>query len=115
MTMLRLACCPSSVLRFTFFRALTSHDVWQFGIVLFVCLTGCLPWQKAALDDRSTVHQISELAQRDAEHSQETEIISADQLAGAEVSLFSRIWRQLASKLRGTLLITREIPFFQRS
>ncbi|OAD55256.1 Serine/threonine-protein kinase SBK1 [Eufriesea mexicana] len=31
--------------------ALTSHDVWQFGIVLFVCLTGCLPWQKAALDD----------------------------------------------------------------
>ena len=38
---------------FTFgvFRALTSHDVWQFGIVLFVCLTGCLPWQKAALDD----------------------------------------------------------------
>lgn len=51
MTMLRLACCPSSVLRFTFFRALTSHDVWQFGIVLFVCLTGCLPWQKAALDD----------------------------------------------------------------
>ncbi|EZA56976.1 Serine/threonine-protein kinase SBK1 [Ooceraea biroi] len=28
-----------------------SHDVWQFGIVLFVCLTGCLPWQKAALDD----------------------------------------------------------------
>ncbi|KAJ3664372.1 hypothetical protein Zmor_008549 [Zophobas morio] len=29
----------------------TSHDVWQFGIVIFVCLTGCLPWQKAALDD----------------------------------------------------------------
>ncbi|XP_050600515.1 hormonally up-regulated neu tumor-associated kinase [Bombus affinis] len=33
------------------YKALTSHDVWQFGIVLFVCLTGCLPWQKAALDD----------------------------------------------------------------
>ncbi|XP_068917990.1 serine/threonine-protein kinase SBK1-like isoform X2 [Tenebrio molitor] len=29
----------------------TSHDVWQFGIVTFVCLTGCLPWQKAAPDD----------------------------------------------------------------
>lgn len=28
-----------------------SHDVWQFGIVIFVCLTGCLPWQKAAPDD----------------------------------------------------------------
>ncbi|ENN75821.1 hypothetical protein YQE_07629, partial [Dendroctonus ponderosae] len=27
------------------------HDVWQFGIVIFVCLTGCLPWQKAAYDD----------------------------------------------------------------
>lgn len=33
------------------YRALTAHDVWQFGIVLFVCLTGCLPWQKAATDD----------------------------------------------------------------
>lgn len=32
-------------------RALPSHDVWQFGIVIFVCLTGCLPWQKAAADD----------------------------------------------------------------
>lgn len=28
-----------------------SHDVWQFGVVVFVCLTGCLPWQKAAPDD----------------------------------------------------------------
>lgn len=28
-----------------------SHDVWQYGIVVFVCLTGCLPWQKAAPDD----------------------------------------------------------------
>ncbi|KAG4073721.1 hypothetical protein HA402_000945 [Bradysia odoriphaga] len=27
------------------------HDIWQFGIVIFVCLTGCLPWQKAAIDD----------------------------------------------------------------
>nr|CAD7587372.1 unnamed protein product [Timema genevievae] len=32
-------------------RAVTSHDVWQFGIVIFVCLTGCLPWQKASSDD----------------------------------------------------------------
>uniref|UniRef100_A0A182YE06 Uncharacterized protein n=1 Tax=Anopheles stephensi TaxID=30069 RepID=A0A182YE06_ANOST len=29
----------------------TAHDVWQFGIVCFVCLTGCLPWQKASIDD----------------------------------------------------------------
>ncbi|XP_058057330.1 serine/threonine-protein kinase meng-po [Anopheles bellator] len=29
----------------------TAHDVWQFGIVCFVCLTGCLPWQKASNDD----------------------------------------------------------------
>ncbi|XP_062562205.1 serine/threonine-protein kinase meng-po isoform X2 [Armigeres subalbatus] len=29
----------------------TAHDVWQFGIVCFVCLTGCLPWQKASVDD----------------------------------------------------------------
>ncbi|XP_011685589.1 PREDICTED: serine/threonine-protein kinase KIN4 [Wasmannia auropunctata] len=33
------------------YKAYKSHDVWQFGIVLFVCLTGCLPWQKAAMDD----------------------------------------------------------------
>ncbi|KAF2898935.1 hypothetical protein ILUMI_07239 [Ignelater luminosus] len=33
------------------YKADTSHDVWQFGIVIFVCLTGCLPWQKAATDD----------------------------------------------------------------
>jgi serine/threonine-protein kinase SBK len=33
------------------FRAETSHDVWQFGIVIFVCVTGCLPWQKAGSDD----------------------------------------------------------------
>lgn len=33
------------------FRTVPSHDFWQFGIVLFVCLTGCLPWQKAASDD----------------------------------------------------------------
>ncbi|XP_033208630.1 putative serine/threonine-protein kinase YPL150W [Belonocnema kinseyi] len=33
------------------YRALTAHDVWQYGIVVFVCLTGCLPWQKAASDD----------------------------------------------------------------
>lgn len=33
------------------YKADTSHDVWQFGVVVFVCLTGCLPWQKAASDD----------------------------------------------------------------
>ncbi|XP_022900686.1 serine/threonine-protein kinase meng-po-like [Onthophagus taurus] len=33
------------------YMASTSHDVWQFAIVIFVCLTGCLPWQKAASDD----------------------------------------------------------------
>ncbi|XP_066995639.2 serine/threonine-protein kinase meng-po [Anabrus simplex] len=33
------------------YKAETSHDVWQFAIVVFVCLTGCLPWQKAAPDD----------------------------------------------------------------
>ncbi|XP_017774093.1 PREDICTED: mitogen-activated protein kinase kinase kinase kinase 5-like [Nicrophorus vespilloides] len=33
------------------YMTVTSHDVWQFGIVIFVCLTGCLPWQKAACDD----------------------------------------------------------------
>lgn len=33
------------------FRVETSHDVWQFAVVLFVCLTGCLPWQKASSED----------------------------------------------------------------
>ncbi|XP_065367462.1 serine/threonine-protein kinase meng-po isoform X2 [Calliphora vicina] len=33
------------------YKADPSHDVWQFAIVIFVCLTGCLPWQKAASDD----------------------------------------------------------------
>ncbi|CAK1550610.1 unnamed protein product [Leptosia nina] len=33
------------------YKALISHDIWQFGIVIFICLTGCLPWQKAAYDD----------------------------------------------------------------
>ncbi|CAB3260295.1 unnamed protein product [Arctia plantaginis] len=33
------------------YKALMSHDIWQFGIVIFICLTGCLPWQKAAFDD----------------------------------------------------------------
>lgn len=33
------------------FRVETSHDVWQFSVVLFVCLTGCLPWQKASSED----------------------------------------------------------------
>lgn len=42
-------------------------------------------------DGRSALHQISKLAQRDAQHRQETEIISADQLAGAKVGLHSEI------------------------
>ncbi|KAI5694797.1 hypothetical protein M8J75_005643 [Diaphorina citri] len=33
------------------YKAETSQDIWQFAIVVFVCLTGCLPWQKAAPDD----------------------------------------------------------------
>ncbi|XP_058458925.1 serine/threonine-protein kinase meng-po [Malaya genurostris] len=33
------------------YKTETAHDVWQFGIVCFVCLTGCLPWQKASADD----------------------------------------------------------------
>ncbi|KAI4470064.1 serine/threonine-protein kinase sbk1 [Holotrichia oblita] len=45
---------PPEILQITTdgnYMASTSHDVWQFGIVVFVCLTGCLPWQKAAMDD----------------------------------------------------------------
>ncbi|XP_028148478.1 serine/threonine-protein kinase SBK1-like [Diabrotica virgifera virgifera] len=41
------------------YTAKTSHDVWQFGIVIFVCLTGCLPWQKAAMDDPRYVRYLS--------------------------------------------------------
>ncbi|KAK4877048.1 hypothetical protein RN001_009554 [Aquatica leii] len=41
------------------YKADTSHDVWQFGIVIFVCLTGCLPWQKAAADDPRYVRYLS--------------------------------------------------------
>ncbi|XP_018563520.1 serine/threonine-protein kinase SBK1-like [Anoplophora glabripennis] len=41
------------------YMAHTSHDVWQFGIVIFVCLTGCLPWQKAAPDDPRYIRYIS--------------------------------------------------------
>lgn len=41
------------------FRAVTSHDVWQFAIVVFVCLTGCLPWQKAANDDPRYTRYVS--------------------------------------------------------
>ncbi|CAH2091398.1 unnamed protein product [Euphydryas editha] len=45
---------PPEVLKLSMdstYKALISHDIWQFGIVLFICLTGCLPWQKAAFDD----------------------------------------------------------------
>lgn len=41
------------------FRTNISHDVWQFGIVIFVCLTGCLPWQKAAMDDPRYIRYMS--------------------------------------------------------
>ncbi|KAF4528648.1 hypothetical protein B566_EDAN017225 [Ephemera danica] len=33
------------------YKAEFHQDVWQFGVVLFVCLTGCLPWQKASPSD----------------------------------------------------------------
>ncbi|KAJ0178459.1 hypothetical protein K1T71_006282 [Dendrolimus kikuchii] len=45
---------PPEVLKLSMdssYKALILHDVWQFGIVIFICLTGCLPWQKAAFDD----------------------------------------------------------------
>ncbi|KAH8319871.1 hypothetical protein KR074_008497 [Drosophila pseudoananassae] len=41
------------------YKADPSHDVWQFGIVIFVCLTGCLPWQKAASDDPRYVRYLA--------------------------------------------------------
>ncbi|BFG05729.1 serine/threonine-protein kinase SBK1 [Drosophila madeirensis] len=41
------------------YKADPSHDVWQFGIVIFVCLTGCLPWQKAASDDTRYVRYLA--------------------------------------------------------
>ncbi|GLV61268.1 uncharacterized protein CBL_13850 [Carabus blaptoides fortunei] len=41
------------------YKAETSHDVWQFAIVVFVCLTGCLPWQKAAMDDPRYTRYVS--------------------------------------------------------
>ncbi|KAK3921687.1 Serine/threonine-protein kinase meng-po [Frankliniella fusca] len=41
------------------YKADTSHDVWQFAVVVFVCLTGCLPWQKAAADDPRYARYVS--------------------------------------------------------
>ncbi|KAH8234151.1 hypothetical protein KR038_002218 [Drosophila bunnanda] len=41
------------------YKADPSHDVWQFGIVIFVCLTGCLPWQKASSDDPRYVRYLA--------------------------------------------------------
>lgn len=38
---------------------------------------------------RPTIHEISKLAQCDAKHRQETEIISADQLTGTEVNILT--------------------------
>ncbi|XP_026732781.1 serine/threonine-protein kinase meng-po isoform X1 [Trichoplusia ni] len=45
---------PPEVLKLSMdssYKALITHDIWQYGIVIFICLTGCLPWQKAAFDD----------------------------------------------------------------
>lgn len=33
--------------------------MWQFAVVVFVCLTGCLPWQKAAPDDPRYARYVS--------------------------------------------------------
>lgn len=44
-------CDTQLALSLPLLRADPSTDVWQFGIVLFVCLTGCLPWQKACSED----------------------------------------------------------------
>lgn len=54
---------------------------------------------------RSALHQISKLAQRDAQHSQETEIISVDQLTGAEVSFLLWIRRQPVLNCRWNILV----------
>lgn len=54
---------------------------------------------------RPALHQISKLAQRDAQHSQETEIISADQLTGAEVSFLLWIRRQPLLNCRWNILV----------
>lgn len=50
-----------------------------------ICLPDRMPAVAEGGDGWSALHQISKLAQRDAQHRQETEIISADQLAGTEV------------------------------
>ncbi|KAK2716669.1 serine/threonine-protein kinase meng-po-like [Artemia franciscana] len=45
-----LTYCPPEVATLPFnvgYFVHTSHDIWQFGILIFVCLTGSLPWQKA--------------------------------------------------------------------
>ena len=42
--------CPPEVAEAVYnegYHVTTGHDVWQFGILLFVLLTGTLPWQKA--------------------------------------------------------------------
>lgn len=52
-----------------------------------ICLLDRMPAMAEGGVGRPAIHQISKLAQRDAEHRQETEIISADQLAGTEVGI----------------------------
>jgi hypothetical protein len=60
---------------------------------------------------RSALHEVSKLAQRDAQHRQETETISADQLASAEVGpllllrccLENRVRLHLHSSIRDCL------------
>ncbi|CAG0903467.1 unnamed protein product [Darwinula stevensoni] len=34
-----------------FYAVETGSDVWQLGVIAYVCLTGCLPWAKADITD----------------------------------------------------------------
>lgn len=77
----------------------SSHDARRLAIRHCpICLLDRVPAMAEGGAGRSAVHQISKLAQRDAEHRQETEIISADQLASAEVGthLEARIKRRVS-------------------
>ena len=45
-----LPSCPPEVAEAVYnegYHVTTGHDVWQLGILVFVLLTGTLPWQKA--------------------------------------------------------------------
>lgn len=63
---------------------------------------------------RPALYQISKLAQRYAQHRQETEIISADQLAGAEVSCHfgkTEIKRRIGVRFQIASYLTRCYSF----